>query len=422
MTETKKEKQVDYFEHASRLNLVFKNMVITQILDPKTGKSFFMPVFSKDTKETYGFTDEGFVLEEKETEKIPALAAGSASKITFLSDLVVKKEKKEYKFVASNLKKLGDILDPTLKDSIREKINNFPNEVKTVFTSIDKILIEEAKKAFKEFEEKNQIKPVPADLFIDKKVWNTLAVSLNIDKYVILLGPKGCGKTQTAQALAKAYQMEYVSFNMGAAFKPKQMFCGMLQAEDGSTKFIESEFLKAFQNTTPTLIFLDEITRTPQTASNYLMTILDRNQSYIYIEELGKRVYKGSGVKFIAAGNIGSQYTDTRTMDGALWDRFTKVPVDYLPFSQEMDLIIQRAPKAAKKSVEVLIKRAQKCRDAEKEGSLQTGISTRQLIDMAHYLENGLSLEDVYEVVFLNNFINGNNDEIKEAKQICQSV
>lgn len=271
------------------------------------------------------------------------------------------------------------------------------------------------------FKVNNEIPPVPEDLFINDKVWNLLAASLKLDKYTILLGPKGCGKTQVAQQLAIASNHKYVSFNMGAAFKPKQMFAGMLQAENGNTIFIESEFLKAFQATEPTLIFLDEITRTPQVATNYLMTILDRNQSYIYIEELGKRVFKGSGVRFISAGNVGSQYTDTRTLDGAFWDRFIKLPINYLLEKEELKLVMSRAPKANKTHIKVLVERANKCRKAEESGSITSGISTRQLIDMAHYLEIGFSVDDVFENIFLNNFINGNTNEITEVRTICQS-
>ncbi len=272
-----------------------------------------------------------------------------------------------------------------------------------------------------EFKIASGIAEVPAGLEIDDKVWNLICTSAKIDKYILLLGPKGCGKTETAKQLAAATGMELVSFNMGAAFKPKQMFAGMLQAENGDTVFIESEFLKAFQSETPTLIFLDELTRTPQVATNYLMTILDRNQSYIYIEELGKRVYRGSGVRFICAGNVGSQYTDTRTIDGAFWDRFIKLPVDYLSQAKEEKLVMSRAPKANPKAVKTLIDRAKKTREAEKSGKLSSAISTRQLIDMAHYLELGFTVEEVFENIFLNNFINGNNDERSEIKAICQS-
>jgi MoxR-like ATPase len=289
-------------------------------------------------------------------------------------------------------------------------------------TKTMKSMEEEAKKLkANAFKVDNEIPPVPAELFINDKVWDLAAASLKLDKYVILLGPKGCGKTETAKQLGIACEMDFVSFNMGAAFKPKQMFAGMLQAEDGNTVFVESEFLKAFQATKPTLIFLDELTRTPQVATNYLMTILDRNQSYIYVEELGKRFYKSDHVKFICAGNVGSQYTDTRTLDGAFWDRFIKLPVDYLPKHEEEKLVMKRAPKSQRKHIQILIDRANKCREAEKAGSITSGISTRQLIDMAHYLEIGFTMDDVFEHIFLNNFINGNNNEVEQVKAIIQS-
>ena len=293
--------------------------------------------------------------------------------------------------------------------------------VEAIFAQLKDLEVQAKIKAEEEFKTTNGIPKVPEDLYIDAKVWNMVAASVHLDKYVILLGPKGCGKTETAKQLAVATKMKLVSFNMGAAFKPKQMFAGMLTAKDGDTVFIESEFLTAFQSEEPTLVFLDEITRTPQVATNYLMTILDRNQSYIYIEELGKRVYKGKGVKFICAGNVGSQYTDTRTLDGAFWDRFIKIPVNYLPKEEEEKLIAIRAPKAPKKVINELINRATKCRTAEINGALTSGISTRQLIDMAHYAEIGFTLEDIFENIFLNNFINGNSNEIEQVKGIIQS-
>jgi nitric oxide reductase NorQ protein len=305
---------------------------------------------------------------------------------------------------------------PTPKD-----IEESKGRVALSFKKMKELEDEAKKMKANAFKEDNEIPPVPKDLFISDKVWDLAAASLKLDKYTILLGPKGCGKTETAKQLAIACNHKYVSFNMGAAFKPKQMFAGMLQAENGNTIFVESEFLRAFQATEPTLIFLDEITRTPQVATNYLMTILDRNQSYIYIEELGKRVYKGEGVRFISAGNVGSQYTDTRTLDGAFWDRFIKLPIDYLPKVEEEKLVCARAPKANKTHVKILIERANKCREAEKSGSITSGISTRQLIDMANYLEIGFSIDDVFENIFLNNFINGNTNEVTEVRAVCQS-
>jgi MoxR-like ATPase len=308
----------------------------------------------------------------------------------------------------------------------KEQVKGKALEVKRVFEKKREVEELRKKEAQEEFKKDNQIPAIPSDLYIKEKIWNMACASIILDKSLILLGPKGCGKTQSAKSIAEAMKMKFVSFNMGAANKPNQLFIGQLHAkanEDGVTEtvLVESEFLKAYQSDEPLLIFLDEITRSPMVAVNYLMTILDKNQNYIYVPELGKAVKRGKGVRFICAGNVGMQYTGTTTIDGAFWDRFIKLTVDYLPLREEVKLISERAPKAPRKAVEILVDRANKCREAEKNGSVSSGVSTRQLIDMAHMLEIGFEVEDVFENIFLNNFINGNNNEIDSVKGIVAS-
>lgn len=283
-------------------------------------------------------------------------------------------------------------------------------------------------KAQKEFKDKNSIPPVPVGLYIDENTWNLACAAVKLDKYTLLLGPKGCGKTETAKQIAAALEMDFYPFNMGQATKPKEYFIGVMQARENKngnveTILFESEFLKAYQapKDKPTLIFLDELTRIPQSASNMLMQALDRNMNKIWVPELGRYVERGEGTKFISAGNAGMQYTDTRTLDGAFMDRFIKLTVDYLPEDKELKLIMERAPKANSKWVRELISRANKCRNEEKAGNLASAISTRQLIDMSHYMEAGFTLEEVFNTVFLNNFINGQINEIEMVKGIIQS-
>lgn len=270
-------------------------------------------------------------------------------------------------------------------------------------------------------QKENKIPAIPENMYIKKITWDLLAISVNKGKYPILLGPKGCGKTECAESIAKALNMDFRPFNLGAANKPKQFFSGMLHATEQGTEFLKSDFLTAFQSEKPTLIFLDEATRIPQSASNYLMTILDRKQNYVYVEELGKRIYKGENVHFICAANIGMQYTDTRTLDGAFMDRLTKLWVDYLSPEEELKLLLKKVPKAPQESVKRLIAWANICREKEKNGDLSTGVSTRQLIDMADFLSAGISLEDVYNEVFMYLFVNGQQDERDQIKTFIAS-
>ena len=270
------------------------------------------------------------------------------------------------------------------------------------------------------FEKNNQVKyktyTLPETLVMENDVWNLLCLTMELGKYPLLLGPKGCGKSQAAQAIAEAMELEYYTINAGSIFKPKTDLIGTMQVKDGDTVVIESEFLRHYTSAKPTVIFIDELTRVPQQTVNYLMTALDRLQNYLYVPELGRRVYKGENVKVIAAGNVGMEYTDTRTIDGAFWDRFIKIPVDYLPEDKEIALIAKRCPGANLRDIKILVNHATKCRAAQNNTdasgeTLHTGVSTRQLLDMASYLAVGVSIKQVTNHIFKNIFINGNFDD-----------
>ena len=333
-----------------------------------------------------------------------------------IASVVLDEEKSSYRFVGEPTK--CSVPTPA-------QITESQARCETLQKKYDEIQAAIADKKKAQFFEKNQLPPIPTELYIKKTIWGMICTSVLSDIPVLLLGPKGCGKTETAKRVAQALGYNFHSFNMGAAYKPKEIFVGQVHAKENAaghveTVLIDSEFLTAFQSKEKTLIFLDEITRTPQAAANYAMTIIDRNQNKIYIPELGKDVFRGPDVRFISAGNAGMQYTDTRTQDGAFMDRFVKFVVDYLPEEEEMKLIKSRVPAVPMKEMRELIVRAKKCREAEKSGALTTGVSTRQLLDMARFLEIGYSLNEVFDDIFLTNFINGNINDVEAVKAMIQ--
>jgi nitric oxide reductase NorQ protein len=261
----------------------------------------------------------------------------------------------------------------------------------------------------------------PEELFIPEMNWNLINATIDLGKYPLLIGPKGCGKTQTAYDLAKARGMKFYAINCGSIFKPKQTLVGQMQAKEGTTYLLSSEFLKHFTDDCEegVLIFLDEISRIPPAAANYFMTILDRIQSYIYVEEEGRQVKRGKNVVFCAAANFGYEYSDTRNLDGALIDRFIKFMIDYLPEGEETSLIQQRVPKAAVTDIKRLVKYATMFREnAEK---LRIAVSTRQLIDMAEYLPLGYDVQTIFNNIFINLFVNGSMDERDTVSKMVDS-
>lgn len=243
-------------------------------------------------------------------------------------------------------------------------------------------------------------------LCIPLKKWEFLCHTLFLKKYPFLLGPKGCGKSSVAKELADAMGMEYYAFDMGQAFKPKKMFVGgLIIGDEGKTKAVRSEFFTAFTSDKPTLIFLDELTRIPMVAANFLMTILDRQQSYIYDEDSGTRHNKGEQVLFVAAGNTGFAYVSTQRLDTAFEDRFIKTQLEYLTQKEEAELIVKRIPQVAPASAAQLTQVAALLRMAEQKETLSVALSTRQVLDAAAYLPMGYTLKEVVEEVILTNYV-----------------
>lgn len=258
-------------------------------------------------------------------------------------------------------------------------------------------------------------------LFIPLKQWEFLCHTLYLKKYPFLLGPKGCGKSSVARELAEAMGMKFYAFNMGQAFKPKKMFVGgLIIGDDGKTQAVRSEFFRAFTSGEPVLIFLDELTRSPAVAANFLMTVLDRQQSYLYDEDAGIRYEKGKDVLFIAAGNTGFAYVATQRLDTAFEDRFVKTRLDYLSPAEESRLILHTYSGVTPKEAGQLAEVARILRLGEKKETLSVALSTRQVLDAAAYLTLGYNVQEVIENVILTNYLVSGEEVL--ARSLLQTL
>lgn len=263
---------------------------------------------------------------------------------------------------------------------------------------------------------KNNIKdakkytPVPENLIIPKMTWQLMLSGLEFGIYPMLLGPKGNGKTTTAYETANALGYKFFKLDCGTLFKPKTTLIGQTQAASGNTFLVKSEFLAHFSSDEKTLIFLDEISRIPSQASNYMMTILDANNPHIYVDEEAKTYIKGKNVIFMAAGNFGPEYTDARVLDGALDDRFLKYYLEYLEEEDELHLIKKKlsihpeGKKISEDSLRRLIQIANQIRTGVKEQDLLTNISTRKLIQFCYFFLHGFTSMDIIDNLMRNLF------------------
>jgi MoxR-like ATPase len=243
---------------------------------------------------------------------------------------------------------------------------------------------------------------------------------------LLFIGPSGCGKTMSAYAVQTALKRPFFYFNMGATQDPRSELIGNTHfAADKGTFVAESEFITAI--TTPNaIILLDEMSRAHPDASNILMTVLDKAQRYLRISEKpGSPIVKvAPGVSFFLTANVGSEYTGTRTMDRALFDRCKIVEVQPLDAAAETELLSETFPELDANQIKAVVNiacdtRAEVNTDAPKVGTI---ISTRVTLELASMIHDGFTLEEAAEVCIFPFYSNagGAESERSHMKKIVQ--
>lgn len=266
----------------------------------------------------------------------------------------------------------------------------------------------------------------PSDLYMEDLTWKFICRNIYRGRNMLLTGPTGTGKSQTAIAAAKALGRELFYVNLGATQDPRGTLIGNTHfSKEVGTFFNESAFVQAIK-TPNTVILLDEISRAHPEAWNILMTVLDPGQRYLRLDEaVGAPTVKvAEGVSFVATANLGAEYTAVRVMDRALMDRFTIAEIPYLTAGQETNLIGQIYPELLMKDALALAEIAEATRREIQSDmpQISTMISTRSVIEMAGLMVDGFTLGEVANVGIYPMYSNegGLQSERTFVRQIVQ--
>lgn len=198
---------------------------------------------------------------------------------------------------------------------------------------------------------------------------------------VLLMGPKGCGKTETAVQFAARTGKPLLKMSCAMVREPRDWF-GAKYAEDGKVAWRKSLFAKVVEQGN-VVIVLDEINRATPAVLNSLLPLLDRT-ACTYVEEAEELLRVGPNVFWFATANIGSEYSGTFRFDSALFDRFgARIECTFLDPVSEAKLLVDRTGIDHGVATR-LVKVAEAVRrDNQFGGQLSETISTRTLLDVA---------------------------------------
>ena len=320
---------------------------------------------------------------------------------------VTSKGKTTYRMVdLSEFKKVANTITDAGSDSVAESFDSH--------------------ESLKTFIHEKGIELKPEGLFMDPLKWKYLIRSAVRGKNIMMTGPTGCGKTLAAQSLVKSLNRPDFYFNLGATQDPRATLIGNTHFnKEKGTFFSESAFVKAI-STPNAIILLDEISRAHPEAHNILMTVLDYGQRYLRLDEAeGSPIVKvAPGVTFIATANIGNEYTATRVMDRALFDRFVTIEMNLLDKVAEYQLLKFKFADADDYALQSLAEIAHTTRELVKTdvNKISTIVSTRVNVEAAGLVYDGFTLMEAAEIAILPYFSNdgGLDSERTFMKQLVQ--
>jgi nitric oxide reductase NorQ protein len=238
---------------------------------------------------------------------------------------------------------------------------------------------------------------------------------------ILLVGPQGCGKTETALQFAANAGLPLLKLNCALIREARDWF-GHKNVLNGSIEWVESEFAKIIERG-GCVILLDEITRATPPVLNSILPLLDAT-AITFLEEIKRTITRGPDVYFFATANIGNQFSGTYKFDKALEDRFAiRVKVKYLEPEKEIELL------SAKTGVDninsrKLVKIAYDIRNEASGifgGNLSATLSTRNLIDAARLFQSMGPASFEYTILPLFSDKNGAASQEAHVRKLIQS-
>lgn len=254
---------------------------------------------------------------------------------------------------------------------------------------------------------KDCFKYKPKELKVSELNWRFALRAILRGDNLMFRGDHGGGKTMFAQIVQEVtmalfpHRKSYY-FNMGSMQDPRASLIGNTHySKDRGTFVTPALFIQAIQ-TPGAVILLDEVSRAHPDAHNILMTVLDKRQRYIRIDEDASipEVHVADGVTFLGTANMGTEYTATRTVDRAFMDRWEVIMIDPLTYQEEYDLLSMRFPDVRKDDLMAIAKIADDTRGNVRSDNprVDTIVSTRMTVQMAELIRDGFSLQESAEV------------------------
>lgn len=253
--------------------------------------------------------------------------------------------------------------------------------------------------------------------------WNNSIEILNkahdADLFVLIIGPKGTGKTTLVRDFAKRKSKKLVSINFSLRTRESHLV-GTKTLTEGSVGFDEGILVKSMKE--GSMLYLDELNSSEPDVLLRLDEALDDRRQIVLKESAGE-VINANKDWFVVATINPLTHVGTKELPPQIISRFpVRIRLEYPPEEIELQIVKKYVSGNNEKDLIQGIKLANNLRQAASVEELYYSPSLRETISYGKMLDSGVSTKEAANIVFGNVYAQWGNVEYQKVSDIITSM
>ena len=239
--------------------------------------------------------------------------------------------------------------------------------------------------------------------------------------FVLIIGPKGTGKTTLVRKFAHHMKKQLNSVNFSLRTRESHLI-GSNTLERGEVSFVEGILVRSMRE--GSMLYLDELNAAEADVLLRLDEALDDRRQLVLKEAEGQ-VIKAAPDWFVIATINPLSHVGTKELPPQLLSRFpVRMRLEYPPEDLELEIVTRhvQVSESSAKEVKHAIKLAKNLREAAAVEELYYSPSLRETIAFAKMLNAGLSPRQAAEVVYANAYDQWGQVEYQKVMDMIVSI